>query len=368
MNFAFCLLGFLLVHTAAQNSFPSVVDILQESLNQQDEEAVLVRTNTISSGKLGSLSQSNGYLYYNFYSGNGCNETISYSTGIASETCMSYQYYAPPDHYYYSFLHAAEQFNSFQIKSLSNGCIDTYVAYYADDNCQNLNYTASLSSLGAGTCKAYNNQTYTNMKTFKAFCSVTNTIPAQENTYVVSSYNASNCNGMAYSYNAYASGDCYGVYSVNNSYSYECSGSTVLKNDYYGSLTCAASSSAMSIDFGCANSQFVAHPTPVATVSTLVTCNYPASTESSTKYTEGQIVGIAMALVFGLTVVVLVAGYFISGHLFQSTASSSSAAGSSYPPGDESRSSEMSAASLSPSMVGRYNSNVETCVNPILKQ
>lgn len=120
MKLAFCILGFLFVHTAAQNSFPSAVDILQESLNQQDEDVVLVRTNTISSGKLGSLSQSNGYLYYNFYSGNGCNETISYSTGIASETCMSYQYYAPPDHYYYSFLHAAEQFNSFQIKSLSS--------------------------------------------------------------------------------------------------------------------------------------------------------------------------------------------------------------------------------------------------------
>lgn len=66
-----------------------------------------------------------------------------------------------------------------------DGCAGTYIAYYNDYNCQSLNYTATVTSLGGGQCKTFKNETYTNMKTFKAFCSITTTIPAQVDTYVV---------------------------------------------------------------------------------------------------------------------------------------------------------------------------------------
>lgn len=180
--------------------------------------------------------------------------------------------------------------------------------------------------------------------------------------FYTSSYNVSNCNGMAYTFNAYSSGDCYGVYSVNNSYSYECSGNSVLKNDYYGSLTCKASSSAMTINGGCTNAQFVSQPTPVAAVSTLVNCLYSASTASLKKYTEGQVVGIAMALVFALLVVVGISGYFIAGYFFSAAKDAASLQQTT----NETRMSEMS-ATVSPSLTGRYHSSVENTTNPMQK-
>lgn len=108
--------------TAIVAGFPNAVDLLDDSLKEAVEEDLnlslhekSLRSNSIA---LTSLSDSNGYLYYNFYSGKGCNETLTYTTGIASETCMTYQYYAPPDHYYYSFLSSLD-FGSFQVKALA---------------------------------------------------------------------------------------------------------------------------------------------------------------------------------------------------------------------------------------------------------
>lgn len=119
---------------------------------------------------------------------------------------------------------------------------------------------------------------------------------------------------MAYTFNAYSSGACYGVYGVNSSFSYQCDGTSVLKDDYYSSLTCAASSSAMTINGGCTNAQFVSKPLPVAAVSTLVDCEY--SNAKSTKLSESQVVGIAMGTVFAMLIIVAVAAYFISGNMF----------------------------------------------------
>lgn len=115
-------------------AFPKAVDLLDDSLKEAVESDLnlslnekSLRSNSIA---VTSLSDSNGYLYYNFYSGKGCNETLTYTTGIASETCMTYQYYAPPDHYYYSFLSSLD-FGSFQVKSLAGkyreGAIISYM-------------------------------------------------------------------------------------------------------------------------------------------------------------------------------------------------------------------------------------------------
>jgi hypothetical protein len=116
----------------------------------------------------------------------------------------------------------------------------------------------------------------------------------------------------------------------------------------------------MTLNGGCTNAQFVSKPTPVAAVSTLKYCFYSASTTSSRKYTESQVVGIAMALVFGLLVVVGISGYFIAGYFFPSVTTASS----SQQALNETRTSEMS-ASVSPSLIGRYHSSVENTTNPM---
>lgn len=105
--------------TVGYAAFPSVADILGEALTEEGPDVVLVPVKSQARQQVTTSIASNGYLYYNFYSGNSCNGTISYATGIASDTCMSYQYYSPPDHYYYSFLSSLE-FNSFQVKSLTS--------------------------------------------------------------------------------------------------------------------------------------------------------------------------------------------------------------------------------------------------------
>lgn len=115
----------ILALTSAVVAFPNAVDLLDDSLKEAVEVDLNLSLNEKSLRSNGiavaSLSDSNGYLYYNFYSGKGCNETLTYTTGIASETCMTYQYYAPPDHYYYSFLSSLD-FGSFQVKSLAGKC------------------------------------------------------------------------------------------------------------------------------------------------------------------------------------------------------------------------------------------------------
>lgn len=142
---------------------------------------------------------------------------------------------------------------------------------------------------------------------------------------------------MAYTFNAYSSGACYGVYGVNSSFSYQCDGTSVLKDDYYSSLTCAASSSAMTINGGCTNAQFVSMPLPVAAVSTLVNCDY--SNSKSSKLSESQVVGVAMGTVAAMLIVVAVAAYFISGKMF---AASRSVGGASLSKGADGTGNELS--------------------------
>lgn len=168
---------------------------------------------------------------------------------------------------------------------------------------------------------------------------------------------------MAYTFNAYSNDACYGIYSVNSSFSYQCDGNSVLKDDYYSSLTCRASSSAMVINGGCTNAHFISSPVPVAAVSTLVDCGYVST--KATKYTEAQVVGIAMGVVGSLLIISLLAGYFIMGGLFVGSRAVNVASTSKLHD-NLIRSSEMS-ASVSPSMAGRYTSTVEQNINPMQK-
>lgn len=198
------LWGLFPLNTAT--NFPTVADLLVDAMSQRIEtDSSIIKDDILQSKQIrvSSLAQSNGYLYYNFYSGLGCNETLSYTTGIAADTCMTYQYYSPPDHYYYSYISSLD-FGSFQVKSLTgkwflsylllcrnlnlvflDGCATTYIAYYNDSKCEEFRNAVLVSTLGAGQCKRYHNETYTNMQSFKAFCSVTTSIPAPSNTYVM---------------------------------------------------------------------------------------------------------------------------------------------------------------------------------------
>lgn len=189
---------------------------------------------------------------------------------------------------------------------------------------------------------------------------------------------------MAYQYQAYVSGNCYGVLSTNTSYNYQCNAESISSttaaaassvsaafDTFPRSLTCAPQTleNSMTIEGGCTNSRFVSEPLPVATVSTLVTCTPAATSDTSaskhTKLSPSAAAGILGGVALVVCVLVAFIAYFILGKLYPRPLTAATTV--TTPQG--ARESEMSSTSVSVSHshAGRQSSNVSEVSNPMAK-